>query len=164
MKKCFSFKNHGRTIKGSFRHKKIGFNFCFTDLQAAIGLAQLKKLNKIIKFKKDIYERYRRLLSPVKEIVFPYQDPRSKPVFWFTNILVKQPERLARYLGKHGVQTRRFFYPIHRQPCLKNRYAGGFKNSLSVYNLGLSLPSSSRLTRGEQEYICDKIIRFYKEY
>lgn len=158
-KKCWQLKNHGREVKGTFIHSNIGFNFCFTDIQAAIGLAQLSKLREIIDLKAKNRNIYMNLLNDVPQIEFPYIDTRCEAVFWFTNILIDEPQKLANYLLENDIQTRRFFYPIHLQPCYNIK--GDFSNAEMIYNKGLSLPSSVLLKEEEIKIIADKIKEFY---
>ena len=158
-KRCWRLKNHGREVKGTFIHSHIGFNFCFTDLQAAIGLAQLKKLEIIIEKKRYIRELYMELLKDISQIEFPDIDPRCEPVFWFTNILIDAPQKLANHLKSKEIGTRRFFYPIHLQPCYNIEKE--FPNTERAYNKGLSLPSSVLLKDDEIKYICEALRKFY---
>ena len=157
---AYRFKNHGRLEKGVFIHETIGFNFSFTELQAAVGIAQLSKLDKIIMKKDKIRKMYMEKLSDVKEIEFTYMDQRVTPVHWFTNILVNDIEKLIDYLKNKGVGTRRFFYPINRQPCYNIK--GNFPNTEYAYNHGLSLPSSVNLTESQIDEICNHIKAFYE--
>ena len=159
-KEIFMFKNHGRQVKGTFIHEKIGYNFSFTDLQAAVGIAQLSKLSEIIGKKQKIREKYENLLEGEPQVKFTFMDPRCEPVQWFTNILVDDPEKLSDYLKKEEIETRRFFYPIHKQPCYESQ--GEFPNSEFAYNHGLSLPSFALLKDEQIELICRKIKKFYK--
>ena len=158
-KEVFMFKNHGRTVKGTFIHEKIGYNFSFTDLQAAVGVAQLSKLKEIIKRKRRIREKYEELLKDIPEIQFTFIDQRCEPVHWFTSILIDNPQKLFDYLKKEGIETRRFFYPIHKQPCYNLK--GDFPNSDYAYEHGLSLPSSALLKEEQIDFICEKIKAFF---
>lgn len=157
----YKFKNHGRAEKGIFIHEKLGFNFSFTDMQAAIGLAQLSKLKSIITLKDKIRMTYMEYLSDIKEISFTWMDPRCSPVHWFTNILVKNPYELSEHLKNKGIGTRRFFYPLHKQPCYSIKEE--FPNSEYAYEHGLSLPSSATLKREDIIKICEEIRRFYNK-
>ena len=76
-------KNHGRSKREIFKHNSIGYNFMFTDLQAAIGNVQLDKLEKILKKKSMIYKNYRNQLSNIKEISFIEALSKNTPVHWF---------------------------------------------------------------------------------
>ncbi len=159
---AYRYKNHGRLKKGVFIHDSIGMNFSFTEMQAALGITQLKKLEKIIDKKNKIREYYIKELSEIKEINFPKINPRCEPVHWFTNIMIPSAKKLSEFLLKKEIQTRRFFYPIYKQPCYKNfNFNKNFPNSEYAYNCGLSLPSSYNLTDNELEKICFEIKKFY---
>ncbi len=158
-KEVFMYKNHGRAVKGTFVHEKLGYNFSFTDLQAAVGIAQLSKLKEIIERKRKIREKYAELLKDIPEIQFTFIDQRCEPVHWFTSILIDNPQKLSNYLKKEGIETRRFFYPIHRQPCYN--FKGDFPNSDYAYERGLSLPSSALLNEEQIDFICEKIKAFF---
>lgn len=154
--------NQGRTSRGRYVHETIGYNFRMTDLQAAVGLAQLDKLDKIVKLKKRHEQLYRGYLDDI--VGFPVIDKRCFNVPFRHNILVPDPEKLSNYLTENGIGNLRFFYPLHRQPCYK--YLGytdnQFPNTVEVYNHGLSLPSSAKLTDDNIEYVCESIRKFYK--
>lgn len=161
---CYRLKNHGRDKKGIFIHEHIGYNFSFTEMQAAVGIAQMKKLPKIIERKRQIHDNYLALLSDVDQLRHVYIDPRCTPVFWFTSFMSDDTDRLGEYLAEQGIQTRRFFYPLHMQPCYRgmNVDADLFPQSKKAYQQGISFPSSYLLKDEEIEYICRKIREFYK--
>ncbi len=165
-KKLYSLKNHGRDKKGIFKHQNIGYNFMFTEMQAAVGNVQLKKINKIIKKKKKIFNFYKKNFENIKEISFIEKIPGNEPVHWFTNITTKKKNSLKKYLKKNRVQTRDFFLPISNQPCFKkNKYIKNIKEkfpaSEKLYKYGLSLPSSYTLTNKDLNYIANKIKNFF---
>jgi len=159
--KCYMLKNYGRKQKGIFLHEDIGYNFRLTDLQAAIGLAQLSKLGKILEIKHTNEHIYRENLSGISGVRFPYIDSRCNPVPWFINILVDDPQSLGEFLSKEEIETRRFFYPLHMQPCYNIKRQ--FPNSEYVYERGLSLPSSVLLSEEQIKYICNKIKLFIEK-
>lgn len=161
------FKNYGRDHKGTFIHDFIGFNFAFTDLQAAIGVSQMKKMALIVEKKKAIHDRYVKDLSVVPDFAPVFIDPHCEPVFWFTSFLCEDPRALSLFLRERNIQTRRFFYPLHLQPCYQDRrhisnIDGNFSVSESIYKKGISLPSSYNLTSREQMLVIDEIRRFYE--
>jgi len=153
--KCLILKHQGRTGRGFYFHEHIGYNFRLTDLQAAVGLAQLTKLPTIIERKKRNEKLYKDLLADVKGVKFPYIDPRGFNVPFRINILVDNPTGLSDFLNKEGIGSRQFFYPLHLQPCYNIK--GDFPNSIKAYETGLSLPSSVTLTQEQIEYVCQKI-------
>lgn len=156
--RAYRFKNHGRLQKGVFIHETIGLNFSFTEMQAAIGIAQMRKLGRIIERKQEIYNTYVRELAGIKGITFPNIDSRCSPVHWFTNIVIKDAEKLSEALKNRGIQTRRFFYPIAKQPCYKEyNFEGTYPAAEYAYNCGLSLPSSVLITEKELQEVCTAI-------
>lgn len=163
-RKCYRLKNHGREKKGVFVHEDIGFNFSFTEMQAAIGISQMHKLDRIIKRKKEIFERYKAGLSDIPGLNSLYYDPRCKPVYWFTSFLADDAGGLAEFLTAKEIQTRKFFYPLHMQPCYSElaQSFGDFPVSKAIYEQGISLPSSYALTGDEQDYIIQSIQEFYE--
>jgi perosamine synthetase len=132
-------------------------------MQAAIGIAQTKKLNRIIKRKEEIYNSYYNQLSKIEHITFPKIEKGVEPVYWFTSIIIEEAESLENFLLKKGIQTRRFFYPLHLQPCYKNFDSSQFDYPVSekLYNTGLSLPSSFNLKETELLYTIEAIKEYY---
>lgn len=160
-KRCLILKNHGRVERGTFVHQHIGYNFCFTDLQAALGLAQLAKLGQILGRKRRNFQLYRDLLDDVPALSFPHDDSRCQRAPWFANILVDDPEALSQNLATAGIATRRFFHPLHLQPCYRGRWTEEFPRAERIYQRGLSLPSSAALTEEQISYICQQIRKFF---
>ena len=159
-REIYAMKNHGRSQKGVFMHEKIGYNFSTTDLNAAIGVAQFKKLTKILERKKQIFEKYKTLLKNIKI----YNYPRNvTPAQWFTSIRVEDPVALEGYLKSKNIGTRRFFYPLHLQPCYQGLgyFEGEFPGSIDAYEHGLSLPSSVTIADKDIEYITSSINDFF---
>jgi perosamine synthetase len=159
--RCLILKNHGRLERGTFVHQHIGYNFCFTDLQAALGLAQLAKLGQILSKKRKNCQLYRDFLGDVPALRFPSDDPRCQRAPWFANILVDDPEALSLHLSAAGIATRRFFYPLHLQPCYRGRWTGQFPRAERIYQRGLSLPSSATLEEEQVSYVCQQIRKFF---
>jgi len=168
LKKLYALKNHGREVKGIFKHKNIGYNFMFTEMQAAVGNIQLRKLNKILNRKKKIYKFYKNKLSYIKEIKFMQAIKENTPVYWFSNIITKKKSKLKKYLNSQKIQTRDMFLPLNRQPCFKNtKYIKNinnkFINSEKIFRQGLSLPSSYNLNEKDLTYVVKKIKYFFKK-
>lgn len=159
------FRNQGRLQRGSFIHPQMGWNFRLTDIQSAIGLAQMRKLDWIIQRKSEVEEHYRRFLAAVPEVRLPKADPAGTRVPFRINLLVPDPQALCDHLERVGVGVRRFFYPLHRQPCFtpqNSRSGTDFIHSVHAFEHGVSLPSSVNLTPAEIEYVCSRIADFYQ--
>ena len=161
-KEVFKLKNHGRSIKGTFKHESIGYNFSFTEMQAAIGIAQINKLERIIKKKELINNWYRSFLCD--DINFMPIPQDIVPVHWFNSIRIKNVNDFQIYLDKKKIQTRRIFYPLHMQPCYQGllNTKDIFKNSKFIYENYISLPSSYLLKKKEVRYISSIVNDFNK--
>jgi perosamine synthetase len=153
-------KNDGRIERGTYDHPRVGFNLRITELLSAVGLAQLGKFETIIARKRRNLMLYRRLLADIEDVELPYLDPRCFVVPHRVNIMVDSPEALLTYLGEVGIGCRRFFLPIHRQPCYG--LPGRYPNSERAFERGLSLPSSPLLTEDLIRYVCSQIAEFMR--
>jgi len=162
-KQCMYFKNQGRLKRGSFLHDQVGFNFRITDLQAAVGVAQICRLDSLIENKFRVLERYRAGLDGCSGVTVTQPNEHGDWVPFRINILVDDPEELGTFLDDKGIGTRRFFYPLHLQPSLtaKNSFLRKKPvNSMKIFQRGLSLPSSISLTDEEIDYVCSSIKQF----
>lgn len=161
---CLYFKNQGRLQRGSFVHPKIGYNFRITDLQAAVGIAQMRKLSWIIQKKRENEELYKKHLSGLDSVYFSKDNGFGERVAFRVNILVDEPERLGKFLEENGIGVRRFFYPLHKQPCFNKDNSivrDELKNADSIFGKGLSLPSGVGLKEEEISFVCQKIKEFF---
>lgn len=164
-KKIYRLKNHGRDVKGTFIHEQVGFNFSFTDLQAAVGIAQMRKFPEIKAKKQAIRDRYERELAGLPGLELVHIDERCEPVHWFTSCLTEDADTLAGFLKDRGIQSRRFFYPLHLQPCYADRrfirnITDDFRLSEKIFKQGISLPSAHSLTSQQQDKVIEAIASF----
>jgi perosamine synthetase len=151
-------KDFGRREPGVDFHDTLGYNFKFTDLQAVIGLEQMKKLPWRVARKKEIFSLYQRELSEVPEVKFMRTNlDQTSP--WFIDILVPDPDALKQALRGAEIGARRFYPAIHSQPAYG--WPGHFPNSEHVARHGLWLPSSSFLSDEDVRRVCREICRFY---
>lgn len=154
-----SIKDFGRFRSGVDSYRIMGFNFKYTDLQAVIGIEQMKKLEWRVKRKKEIFALYEQELKEIPEIKFIDTNLEDTSP-WFVDILVPDPLALKNYLEERGIGTRPFFPPIHSQPPY--RLNGEYPNSEYVSAHGLWLPSSSFLSNEDIKRICNEIKAFYQ--
>jgi len=155
-KECVYFKNQGRIERGSFIHEKVGYDFRITDIQAALGVAQFKRLPEIVIRKREILGKYVVALADCTEVDFPDHNELGQVVPFRVNILVDDAEALAEYLASCEIGVRRFFYPLHMQPCMtEDNSLVRIKpaNSMELFHRGLSLPSGLSLTDRNISYV-----------
>jgi len=151
-------KDFGRLQGGSDIHGEFGINCKFTDVQAVIGIEQIKKLPTRIERKRQIYRTYRELLKDVPGLVFIDTDLHEVTP-WFVDIYVKDPEALQKFLKIRNIGTRRIYPPVHSQRLFQ--LAESFPVSEKYCAMGLWLPSSLSLTQEQIEYVCWHIRSFY---
>jgi perosamine synthetase len=148
---CFSSDPDKRFI-----HDEIGWNYRMTNLQAAIGIAQLERIQEHINKKRWIGKKYNELLADLQDICYlpiPKTD-YAENIYWVYTIVLKDyypknAKQVMQELTKKGVGTRPFFYPMHLQPAFKKM--GLFKdekypNSEKLYQRGFYIPSGLALT------------------
>ena len=159
--KICKIKDFGRVNGGVDVHDEFGWNFKFTDLQAAFGVAQIKKIKERAKRKKEIYKLYKKNLLKVKEVQFIETNLKEVSP-WFIDVLVSDPIKLRDYLKENGVGSRIFYPPISDQIIYKNA-KGKFINTKEIAYHGLWLPSAVSLTDKQVSFVCDKIREFYSK-
>lgn len=153
-------KDFGRSGGGNDIHDSIGYNFKFTELQACLGIEQMKKLEWRVERKKKIYSLYKKNLAAVEQVKFFEQDlAHTTP--WFIDTLVEDRENLMKYLKEKNIGTRIMYPPINRQVAYQ--LPGEYPVSFLIGEKGLWLPSASQLSDEQVNYICENIASFYKK-
>lgn len=151
-------KDFGRSGGGNDIHDTIGYNFKFTELQACVGIEQMRKLAWRVERKKEILRLYQDLLKLCKQVQFFDQD-LSCTTPWFIDVLVEDRERLQSYLKENNIGTRIMYPPINKQKCYQ--VLGEHVVSNLVGERGLWLPSAGQLTDDEIRRVCQKTKEFY---
>jgi len=151
-------KDFGRAAGGTDIHQSIGYNFKFTDLQACVGIEQMKKLDWRVERKRKILARYREALRAVGPVKFFEQD-LANTTPWFIDILCERRADLQAHLKQRGIGTRAMYPPVNKQQAYQR--VGDYPVSELVGRQGLWLPSSSQLTDQQIETVCDSVAEFY---
>lgn len=138
-----------------FEHAELGYNFRFTNVQAAIGLAQLERMPEILRRKREIGATYQRSLGRLTGIKLQARSERTRTNCWMNALVLGDRVRidaraLASRLDAHGVETRPFFMGLHQQPALRRR--GLFPDlrlpvTERLHKRGLYLPSGLTLRK-----------------
>jgi len=147
--------NHAMSNEKKYWHTEIGYNYRMTNIQAAIGLAQLERIDEFIDIKRKNSELYNKLLCDVKGIQLPSEEKWAKNVYWMYSIISNNREKIAANLKKENIDTRPFFHSLHTMSPYKRE--GDYAISEELSMKGLSLPSSTKLTRHEIERIAEII-------
>ena len=150
---------HAMSKRRHYYHEAIGFNYRLTNIQAAVGLAQLERIEEFIEIKRRNAKTYNSLLEDSKGIGLPPEEQWVKNIYWMYSILVDDSEGLMQKLKQNGIETRPFFYPLHKQPPYENKESLPVAENLA--DRGINLPSSVKLKEEQIERITD-IINGYK--
>ena len=164
-KRLLLLRNQGRINRGTFIHPEIGYNFRMNDLQSAIGLKQLEKRDFIFRRKVENFNLYYERLKHNKNlnIILPKEGSGFIP-FRVAVVFNDKGAEVAEFLTDNGIETRTFFYPLHKQPCYdtgQNKDIN-FSSSIELFEHGLCFPVYPDLTKEQIDYICDKIEQFYE--
>ncbi len=142
-------------------HTEIGFNYRMTNIESALGLAQMKRLNEFLKIKKLFNKLYREELGKFEFVKFQEEYKEAESSYWFTAIKFEKDvniEKLQNNLKEKSIQTRRTFMPVVEFPPYNLYKIENYKNSYYIYNKGLCLPCSTLNSKDDVYYIC-KIIK-----
>ena len=158
--KCLAF-----GTKNKFMHKSIGYGYRMTNIQAAIGCAQLKKIEDIIDKKRKIANYYNDKFKNVSELLLPVEKDYAKNVYWMYHVVLSEKAKLSREtvmnkLKKCGIETRESFIPYNMQKIFIER--GWVKknecpNANYAAKKGFYIPSGPILSKKELKYVVDKI-------
>jgi perosamine synthetase len=151
-------RNQGRKQSGTFIHPELGYNFRITDIQAALGLAQLEKLSTIVREKQSLYTEYQQHLSGAVKFL-KLADGFSHIPFRVV-VFVPHAEQIMAYMKERGIEPRSVFYPLHRQPSYHNHnYSDDdFPEAIKCYEQGICLPTWVGLTREQIAYVSQILI------
>ena len=157
-------KDQGRRQGGSGGddlHPVLGFNFKYTNLQAAVGLAQLRKLDARREHFQRRDEWYRKFLADCPGVIFPPTSNSDGEILQWTDVLLSGSGRVQKALSENGIDHRAFWFPIHRQ-LPYHAPDDNFAASIDVSAHGLWLPSSFNLTEDEARFV-SKVVRAASE-
>ncbi len=148
-----------------FYHTELGNNYRLTNLQAAIGLAQLERIDALLAHKRWLGRRYTELLQDIAGLSLPVEEPWATNVYWMYGVVLDEATGLdaaefARRLKARGVETRPFFLGMHEQPVFWQR--GLFRGERypvaeRIARQGLYLPSGLTLTEEQVVEVCDAV-------
>jgi perosamine synthetase len=148
-----------------FYHEEMGHNFRLTNLQAALGVAQIKRMDQIVKKKRAIASFYTERLKDISGIQLPVEEEWARSVFWMYGIVLSESismnaEQFASALRNKGIETRPFFLGMHEQPVFHKH--GLFLNehypvAERLARQGLYLPSGLALTDDQLQEVSDAV-------
>lgn len=173
-KLCQSMRNQGRDeSQGEWLvHERLGYNYRMSELNAALGSAQMDRIDEILKKRQKVADEYNKRLGKTEGIKTLYAEPGVK-MSWFVYIIILDENRFSQEdrnqimekLREKGISCRNYFPPIHLQPFYREKFnykKGDFPITEKVSDLTIALPFYNNLTAGEIDYICDNLNRLIK--
>jgi perosamine synthetase len=148
-----------------FYHEAFGFNYRLTNLQAALGLSQVQRMEEIIQKKRMIAASYSERLKEIEGLQLPYEKNWARSVYWMYGIVLQDSiamnaAEFADALRSKGIETRPFFLGMHEQPVLQSHgLFSGEKYPVAerLARRGLYLPSGLGLKEEQINFVCDSI-------
>jgi len=159
------YRDQGKdTSVHNYYHPVIGYNYAMTNLQAAVGIGQLKRLNRFVAQKRNIADQYQKQLADISGLSFQKEANYARSNYWMFSLLVdkavfgRSRDELMIYLLKRGIETRPFFYPMHQLPPYKKGLkASDYPVTKRISEQGMNLPTYASLTKTQIKRICDTI-------
>lgn len=158
--KILRIRDFGREKAGSDHYLEIGANFKFTDIQAVIGIEQMKKMRSRVVRKKEMGKLYEKLLKDIPQIHTVDNNFEDTAPCFIEVLCDENKEELMRYLTENGIGCRAFYPPLHSEPAYGMTHLH-FPVAEDISKRGFWLPSSVKVTDRQIEFICDTIRKFY---
>lgn len=151
--------DQGRSYTKALWNDEIGFKYKMSNLQAAIGLAQLERLEELINKKRQIFSWYQERLKDIEGLSMNFELPNSRNTYWMTTIVLEKDFGITRdefiqKLKEWNVDTRPVFYPLSHMPMFEKQH---HPNAEKFSEDGINLPSGHNRTEEEIDYICNVI-------
>jgi perosamine synthetase len=151
--------NQARVDAQGYFHPEVGFNYRMTNIEAALGLAQMEQIGLFLEKKRRFSQIYEEVLGelPYIKIQKPYHDALSSR--WLTCVIIEKDldlNGLIRYLKDEGIQTRRVFMPADKMPYLKE-FSCPSPEAEEIYQKGLCLPSSTQNAESQVRHAAETL-------
>lgn len=150
---------HGMNPKKRYWHDQVGFNFRLTNIQAALGLGQLERIESFLESKIRLANIYQELLSKNSYFKIQQISQHTESSYWLFTIflkddLINKRDKIISYLLSKGIECRPCFYPLHEMNPYSQYYEKLPQNSKYLAYSGISLPTGIHTTKEEIEYVC----------
>lgn len=150
-------KNHGMDPERRYWYPVAGFNYRMTNLQAAIGLAQLENIDQHVGARIRLAGRYSQGLADVRGLVLPVEKEYAKHSYWLYSLLItpefgRTRDEVMQVLSEQGIETRPFFHPMHELPPY-TRTPKGLERAAMLSRMGINLPTYFSLSEEDTSYV-----------
>jgi perosamine synthetase len=160
-----SLRNQGRSYDSRwFHHPRLGFNYRLTDIQAALGISQLEKLDRMLKLRAEAASRYTDLLAGVDGVEVPLADDADHKRSWFVYVVKLAPgidrDAVMQRLSEQGIEAGHYVPAVHLQPYMRERYGlaeGVCPVAEDACSRTVALPFFPQLEAADQELVVDAL-------
>ena len=160
-----SLRNQGRDVHDAWlNHSRLGYNYRLDEMSAALGLAQLQRIEELLAKRERVAQWYNERLKDIEGVQIPYIAPTTTRMSWFVYVIRLAPEidrnRVMAELEDRGIPSRPYFPSIHLQPFYRKRFGyreGDFPIAESISKSCLALPFYGDLDEGKIDFICESL-------
>lgn len=163
--RCLFLRDHGKNPGDKmFFNSEVAYKYKMSSMQAALGLAQLERIDELIEHKCRIYGWYRSELGPIKEITLNYEAPNIKNTYWMVTVIIDPKFRLNKEtlilrMREKGIDCRPFFYPLSSLPAYEKSQQAKLarkrnKTAYKINQFGVNLPSGMNMTKEKVSFVC----------
>ena len=147
---------HGKSLDKTLWVDKIGFNYKMSNIQAALGLAQLERIEELLGKKRQIFSWYKKRLGEIEGIKINVEKPHCRNTYWMSTVVLEKDFGISRdeviqKLKEWNIDSRPTFYPLSHLPMFTIQHN---KNAENFSKNGINLPSGHNLEEHHVEYIC----------
>ena len=165
-RRCLFLRDHGRNPDEykKFWNTEVAYKYKMSDIQAALGLAQLERIDELVKYKRQIFIWYQSELSNIQGITLNYEASNTKNTYWLVTVVLDEKfgfkkEEIIGLMSKKGIDCRPFFYPLSSMPAYQNleqakQARQRNKNAYKISPYGINLPSGMNMTKEKVKYVC----------
>jgi len=168
-------RDHGRKPGDKmFWNTEVAYKYKMSSMQAALGLAQLERIAKLIERKRQIFSWYQSELGSIEGIALNYEAPGTKNTYWMVTVLLDEKfglkkDKLMTLMSEKGIDCRPFFHPLSSIPAYQEleqakKARRGNKNAYTISPYGLNLPSGMNMTEEKVGYVCEVLESILKNY
>jgi perosamine synthetase len=166
--RCRLYRGQGQSVDRTYWFPVVGYNYRLTNLQCAIGLAQVEELAARLERRREIAERYRANLANVHGLAFQAGHERTRGANWMVGVVLpvqsmRERDRVMEVLLHHRVETRPFFYPLHTMPPYADSAEDAFPVADDLAARGICLPTWNGLTDADVDYVSERLTASLEE-
>jgi dTDP-4-amino-4,6-dideoxygalactose transaminase len=156
--------SQARQPAAHYEHEEVGYNYRLSNLLAAVGRAQLARLDGFVERRREINRTYRAALEDIDGVAFLPEAPGGRSTCWLTCVLLDEerlgvgPEQIREHLEAHNIEARPVWKPMHLQPAFRGCRVVGGAVAQDLFRRGLCLPSGSTLSEEAQQRVVDAFL------